>query len=232
MDNLVPKDNETPEKVDSLKDQEAADSDIVKRYKEQITWNKQEAERLRNKVIDLHVEKASVRAESLLELNDEDPKLANEVAKKFWYENFEDAKTRVFDDVPAKAESLQTWLTPDEFERMYTARRNKEQHEEALKKAEKLFWKIKDEWLQEKAKEYFEKITWDKTLSVESAIEFAEMATLYVSKDKLKSKALEDGIVALWSIWLWDSKTTTSKKSEQDYIIRNWQLILKPNKQS
>jgi hypothetical protein len=51
-----------------------------------------------------------------------------------------------------------------------------------------------DAELKDKAKIYFEKITDGKQLDEETAIEFADMATLYVSKDKIKSEKLDEAI--------------------------------------
>ena len=46
-----------------------------------------------------------------------------------------------------------------------------------------------------------------KNLTTEQAIEFANMATLYVNKDKLKSDKFAEWLVGLWSTWLWASHT-------------------------
>jgi len=109
-------------------------------------------------IIDAEVEKASKNAQSLLDLHDKDPKLANEVAKKFGYSDFEDAKSRI----PSKKETIlekkNIDFNEDEFEKMYQKRKKKEEHEKAISKVEKEFNKL-DKSVQEKAKAYFEKIT-------------------------------------------------------------------------
>jgi hypothetical protein len=48
---------------------------------------------LRNLVIDREVKNAEKDARSLLELHDVDPKLADVVAKRFGYDDFNDAKS-------------------------------------------------------------------------------------------------------------------------------------------
>ena len=219
MDNLEEKNKEAP-----VKDNPQDDfTEKEKRYKEQIAWSKSEAERLRQMVIEVEVQKASQNADSLLELHSKDPKMANEVAKEFWYADFEDAKQKISGD---ESEISNKWLTEDDFERMYQKRKQKEEHEKAIKKAEKFIAKL-DEEKQEKAKAYFDKISDWKTLDEETALEFAEMATLYVNKDKLKNDKLQDWIAMLWSTWLWNSKKGSN--NEDKYVVRDWKLVLLSN---
>ena len=88
-DNLVKETNEAP-KTDNPQTNQTVESsssndfDSVKeRYKQQIEGSKKEVEKYRKMVLDSEVQKASQDANSLLELYDKDPKLANEVAKEF-----------------------------------------------------------------------------------------------------------------------------------------------------
>jgi hypothetical protein len=46
-------------------------------------------------MIDREVKNAEKDARSLLELHDADPKLADEVAKRFGYDDFNDAKSEI-----------------------------------------------------------------------------------------------------------------------------------------
>jgi len=80
----------------------------------------------------------------------------------------------------------------DDFETKYQKKRAEERHQESLEAVDKYLKKSKlSETLKEQAQTYFEKITKGKQLTVDEALEFADMATLYVSKDKLKSEAYE-----------------------------------------
>ena len=95
LDNLEVWENETtdtvgtPEEDNSHTDEEASK---IARYKEQMKGSQEEAMRLRNLAIEQWVRAAENDARSLLELHDVDPKLADEVARRFNYDNFEDAK--------------------------------------------------------------------------------------------------------------------------------------------
>lgn len=116
--------------------------------------------------------------------------MANEVAKKFKYSSFDEAKKFI--------NSGQKLETKDELEdeevrmdKRYNQRRGKELHEDALKKASQLISKLPSE-LQEDATNYFNEIVEGKQLTDDKAIEFAQMATLYVSKDRLLHDKMED----------------------------------------
>ena len=233
MDNL--EEIETPEKEAQENSQkwENNQDDLVTRYKQLVHWSREETKRFKNLIIESEVKNASKDAWSLLELHKKDPKLADEVAKRFWYNNFDEAKSVIDknDTDYYELEKKTVWFTEDEFERLYKKRRDQEEHEKALKKVDKLFSKL-DESIQEKAKQYFDKITEWKTLDTDTAIEFAEMTTLYVNKDKLKSEKFDNSIAMLSSNWLSDNKKVSNKWSnEKKYIVRNWQLILDTNKQ-
>lgn len=80
----------------------------------------------------------------------------------------------------------------EKFEKMYQERKAKENHEEAIKQANKILKKIKDESLREMAEKKFEKLSNGKTLSIDEAEELAEMATLYVNKDNLRESKYEE----------------------------------------
>jgi|6_EtaG_2_1085325.scaffolds.fasta_scaffold00322_11 restriction endonuclease len=77
----------------------------------------------------------------------------------------------------------------DDFEKMYQEKRSQEMHTEslkkALKKAENIISKLSDE-KRDQAQSYFDKITKGKTLTEADAKEYAEMATLYVSRDEIR----------------------------------------------
>jgi hypothetical protein len=93
-DNLEEKKDEALETDNPQKSQEElAKEELTKeRYKQQLEGSKAEAERLKAMLIDEEVSKASQDAKKLLELHKKDPKLADEVAKKFNYSSFDEAK--------------------------------------------------------------------------------------------------------------------------------------------
>ncbi len=64
-------------------------------------------------------------------------------------------------------------------------------------------------------------------LDEETAIEFAEMATLYVNKDNLRAEILNDSLAMLGSTSVGKSKKTTD--SAPQYVIRNGELVLISN---
>lgn len=86
----------------------------------------------------------------------------------------------------------------DDFETKYAQKRAQEKHEEAINKAEKILAKLPDD-LKEEAQKRFDKVTKGQMLDEETAIEFAEMATLYVNKDNLRAEILNDSLAMLGS---------------------------------
>lgn len=202
------------------------------RYKQQLAGSKQEAERLRNLVIDREVNNAKKDARSLLELHDVDPKLADEVAKKFGYDDFNDAKSEIDKKVNGDWMSkTQDANFEESFEKLYQERKAKELNEEALKRADKIIGKITDKDAREKAKAQFKKIVGEKQLTIDEAEEFAEMATLYVNKENLKAERYEEGIGSYASTGMWMGKKPWAWDWKVE-VVRDWKIIyLDANKQ-
>jgi len=142
-------------------------------------------------ILETEIKKASIDANSLLELHRQDPKLANEVSQSFGYNSYEDVAQKLADDKPSN-----NGISEEDFDARYNRRRDQEEHEKSLKKAEKAISKLDDEQ-REKAQSYFDKISRGHMLDEDTALEFAEMATLYVNKDKMKADRLNDGIALL-----------------------------------
>lgn len=213
---------ETPEEDNSHTEEEASK---IARYKEQMKGSQEEAMRLRNLAIDQWVKAAENDARSLLDLHEVDPKLADEVARKFGYDDFADAKQFI-----DKKFSNSDWIKSTEseskadFERWYQERKAKETDEEARARAEKIFAKeIKDEELREKAKAQFKRIAWTKKLSIQEAEEFAEMATLYANKDNMRASMYEDWLWSFASTWMWMWKKPWTTSS--NIVVRNGRLV-------
>lgn len=213
---------ETPEEDNSHTDEEASK---IARYKEQMKGSQEEAMRLRNLAIDQWVKAAENDARSLLDLHDVDPKLADEVARKFGYDDFADAKQFI----DQKFNNSEWMKNPEseskaDFERWYQERKAKETDEEARARATKIFAKeIKDEDLREKAQAQFNKIAWKKRLSIQEAEEFAEMATLYANKDSMRASMYEDwlGSFASTGMWMWKKPSSTWS----NMVVRNGRLV-------
>lgn len=203
------------------------------RYKQQIAWSRAEATRLRELLIEQQAKAAEKDARSLLELHNADPKLADEVARKFGYDDFADAKKYIdqkdFSD--GGVEKTRDASLKEDFEKFYQERKAKETHEEAINRANKILWKIKDEWAREKALEKFNQIAWNKTLTIDEAEEFAEMATLYVNKDSLRAERYDEWLSSYASTWLWMGKKANTTGWEK-LVVRNGRLVsLDDNKQ-
>lgn len=86
----------------------------------------------------------------------------------------------------------------DDFETKYNQKRSQERHEEAITKAQKILAKLPED-LREEAQKRFDKVSKGQMLDEETAIEFAEMATLYVNKDNLRAEILNDSLAMLGS---------------------------------
>lgn len=197
------------------------------RHSQQMEWAKKEVERQKQKAVDVAVKWVAKDAELLLDIYAEDPELANEVAKKFKYSSFDEAKKFInsWEKLETKDE-----LEDEEtrFEKRYSQKRLQEKHEEAIEKAQQLISKLPSE-LQEDATNYFNEIAEGKTLTDAKAIEYAQMATLYVSKDRLLHDKMEDWLKYLGSSGI-KAGAKPKKEVEPQTIIRNGKVVvLKPN---
>ena len=224
MDNLVEEQIEALPLEDNPQaepSEEVYTKEQRERHLQQLEGSKKEAERKESLLVETYVDLASQDASQLDRLYEKDPKLADKVAQRFEYDSYEDLKRTL-------SPSEKKGLTEEDFERMYKERKAKEEDETARQKAEKLLWKL--EWeAKEKAQSYFDMITEWKRLTTEKATEFAEMATLYVNKDKFQAGAKEDIIDLMASSGIsW--KKATKPKAEWYYIDPlTWKLTLDSN---
>ncbi len=161
--------------------------EVAKRHAEQMAGSLAEVARLEQIAIDSVARASEKDVNVFLETHSKDPKLANKVAIELGYANAEEVLASI--KKPAKE---------DDFETKYAQKRAQEKHEEAITKAGKILAKLPDE-LKETAQKHFDKITKGQTLDEETAIEFAEMATLYVNKDNLRADVLNDSLAMLGS---------------------------------
>ena len=147
MDNSQDKTNETLGKDNSQENPDNVDK--IERYKQQIDGSKKEAEKFRNLAIESEVKRAEVDANSIIELHDKDPKMANEVATRFWYSSFEDAKA----SLSAGTEDILQW-SKEHFEEWYKEKRAMEESSNANYEADKILNTL--EWdTQEEAIKYY-----------------------------------------------------------------------------
>ena len=194
------------------------------RHQQQEEGRLAEVQRLRGMVIDAEVAKASNDAKSLLDLHDKDPKLAEEVAKKFGYADFKDAKKQITawdePEVVDQKEQFETW---------YQERKAKEDHETALVEAQAIISQLPED-LQEEAIEEFNDLIDGKVLTKEKALKYANMVSLSVQpKSTPKVDTTE------WLKKLSTTGITTAKKVSKDtpqMVIFNGEEILLDSKQT
>lgn len=212
-DNVTTVTTEAPPLVDNPPE----NPELAKRHAEQMAGSIAEVARLREIAIDSVAKASEKDASAFLETYSKDPKLANEVAKKLGYSNADEVLAQI-NHKPAKVE--------DDFETKYAQKRSEEKHEEAIAKAQKILGKLPDELIEE-AQAYFDDITEGKRLDEDKAIKFAEMATLYVNKENIRSGLLNDSLAMLGSTGVWKSKKVTEK--EPQYVVRDGKMILLSN---
>lgn len=219
--------NETPSVDDSQQEaqpaevaQEEQEPEVIdkKRHKEILHWKELELQQTRDLAYKLAFQNATNDTSTLLEVHKADPKLAARVAKEFdweatdwWtYENF----------IENKKVSKEK-----DFETYYEQRRKKEIHEESLIKAQKIIDKLSDD-VKEEAQAYFDDITEWKLLNEEKALKYAEMASVYVSKDRTKKEKKEEAEKALSSVSLPKGNVSSSKHEPKLEIVNGrFQLI-------
>lgn len=181
-----------------------------KRHLEQLEWSKKEAEKKETLLVETYKDLASKDADVLKTLHDKDPKLADKVAKEFWYDDYRDIEKST------NPESNK-WLSEDDLEDWYQKRKAKDEHSSALKEARNIISKLPDE-VKEKAQEYFDDISEWKSLTREKATKFAEMATLYVSKDNIKSDKYNTALIDAMSTGLGKGKSQKTDEISPDTV--------------
>lgn len=213
----------TPEMDNSPEAEKAKLDQKALRHAQQMEWAKKEVERLEAIALEAQVKLAEKDASNLLELYKTDPKLAEKVSQRFGYSSFNEAKSTIksWEVIEKKV------VTADDFDTLYERRRSEERHQEALEDVKTFFSKSKlsdDE--SEKAQIYFNKITEWRKLTISDAREFAEMATLYVQKEKIKEGKYQEWLKELSSTWVTTSKKPTQTKEEDKTIVRDGRVIV------
>lgn len=195
-----------------------------KRWKEQLSGSKKEVERKTALAVDMAHDAivAADDANKLIELHEKDPKVAELVAKKMWFKDYAHAKYAI--DHTDEEGNVQEQPN-DKFDQWYNERRSKEKHQEALEVAESILEKLPDN-LQEEAKEYFEDLIEWKTLTESKARQYADMATLYVSKGKSKEAREQEAAAKAASTWSGGSRKPNSSWEQQYDLNEKWELVL------
>lgn len=218
--------NTVPEATDEVIE-ETLDEVTKERYKQQIEWSRKEVDRLTEIVLQTAIREASKDASTLLELHKQDPKLASKVAENFDWSNTERGTYKGFLKQDA---TVSKSLSDEEIEALAERKAEeilaKKEHEKAVTKAQKMFSKL-DEDLQEEAIKRFNKLVWNQVLTEDDAVELAEMATLYVSKDKWNWDRYSNAVASLASTGVSKSK----KPSWEDLVsvIRDGKIVLIPS---
>lgn len=219
-DNLVSNQaTPVPQDNSQVSNNQANDELTKQRRQQQLEWSKSERDKAWNMAVELAAKQAAVDYTSLVELHEQDPKMANDVAKKFWYPSYKAAIASIEEEEKSQEDA------DAEFERRYQAKRQQEVHEQSLEKAQRIIDKLPAD-LKEKAQEYFDNIVEWKMLTEKTAVEFARMTTLYVNKDKTEKEDYDDGLWQLASTGISKSKKT---KEEFVHIVQDWKLVLVPN---
>ena len=217
LDNLEEDEsNETLDWDNSPKEEDVK----AKRHAQQMEWSRLEVERLERIAFESQRKLAETDANNLLELHKTDPKLAEKVAKSFNYWSFEEARQVII------AGNVIEQKPEDDFEVKYSRKRAEERHQEALEDATKFIKKSKlDDEKREAAQNYFDKITAGKQLTRDEALEYADMATLYVQKENIKEWKYQEWLKELQSSWLSSKKVAPSKNTWPQFVVRNGEMV-------
>ena len=201
---------ETPEKDNSQNAPDVAPETKL-RHDQQMEGARKEVQRLRDLAIESEVKRAEVDANSIVELHDKDPKMANEVAERFWYSSFEEIKSSLSND----NETDNTTSEKDKFNQWYEEKKAKEESVNAHSEADKILNSL--EWdLQTEAKKYYKMMTKGRDLTTSEATEMAKMATLYVNKDNLKSERLQEWLMNFGNTGLGKSAPASKKADSKN----------------
>ncbi len=212
MDNLQKETNGTPiVKDNSQKAPDDVSPEVKLRHEQQMEGSKKEVQKYHDLAIDSEVKRAEMDSNSIIELHSKDPKLANEVAKKFWYTDFEDAKS----SIEEKSEDISQQTEEEKFNEWYKKARVKEESSNAYSEADKIFSKL-DESKKLEAEKNYKMMTDGRNLTVDQATEMAKMATLYASKDEIKNEKFTEGLIWLGSNGLWISQSVKPESNPEN----------------
>lgn len=225
------KDKPKEESEDEPKEPEEEEelSPKEKRHLQQLEGSKKEAERLRNLAIAQASKRAEKDASSLLELYEEDPKFAKEVAEKFNWEGTQRWTAKRFFETKGADVSSKTY-TQEEVDRMIAQSKTQLEHENALQEAKDLFNSLTEAEKEEAIAE-FEELAEGKTLTRAKARKFAEMVTLSVTRGKKVVEKVDktEALKKFSSTWI--QSTKKADKEDLVEVIMDGKLVLLPSNQ-
>lgn len=220
MDNLELENKQDPEKGNSWNDwwDEVAK---IERYKQQIEWSRAEALKQRQERINDWKESLLEDVNNLNRLTKvKDEKLVKDVLDSLWYNSLDEALQENWLLLNNKEKAEIKWMSKDELEEWYNERKAKDIHQLAIQEAEKSFSDLTEDELII-AKKNFEKITKWQTLTLEEAREYADMAALYATKDKIIKRTSKWFVDLSWNLDMSNPKSKWGKDIV-DSIIDNW----------
>jgi len=180
-----------------------------KRHAEQEEGRLAEVTRLRGMVIDAEVQKAEADWTSLIDLAKKDPKLADEVAMKFGYTDYRDAKKFLspWDVVTEKTRN------DDDKEDYFQERLAEVNHDQSLLDAQAILDQLPEE-LQDEAIDEFNELIDGKVLTKATAIKYAKMVTLSLKKEEVETTDNSKNIKKLSSTGI-----STTKKPAKEWLV-------------
>lgn len=232
QDNKQEEEQETEEQAKSEEqetEEQAKSKELTakdKRHAEQQEWAKREVDKLRSLVVEDAYEKAQTDAKVLLELGKKDPIAANLVAKKFWYDDFKDAKAQIHAELGiAKAEPM----SDEEKEAYYQERRSKEIHEEAITEAKAVFNQLPDN-VKKQALDDFDELSEWKTLNKAKAMKIADMISLSLNQGKAKTEAYKQWVKQLSNVSI--AKKSVSQNDDESFVVVDGKIVSLSSKNS
>ena len=230
MENLDGDTIVTPETDNS---QEPLEDLTKERYKQQMAWSRAEVERYQQEaekssalVEEMAINAAKSDGNHLLELHAKDPALAERVALKGFNMSIDEVKAYMnwwTQWVPEKpSDDFET-----KFEAEYQKRLQSDQHTSAIQTADTIFDKLPED-IQQEAKDKFAMLSEWRKLTPQQATEYAEMATLYVSRGNAKANVTNEYLKSLSSTPSWSKAVAPTEWDE--YIISGRQFIRKSSK--
>ena len=209
---------------DNQEDVEDEEDEKILRYKQQIKGSKEEAQRLRQMVLDTEIAKAWEDANAVLELNKKDPKMAKQVAEHYGFNGIEAVELFI-----KKQQAWDTNLYSEEeivkrAEQIAEKKLKELEHQNAVDKINKKIGKLPKEY-QEDANEYVNELIDGKLIDSEKASMYAEMVTLYVQKKKAKADKRIDWLAEFSTTWVGQGAKKATE-SKNNYIVVDGRLVL------
>ena len=169
--------------------------ELIERYKNQVKGSKAEALKLRDEKIEIAVTAVEHDAKYMKVLVAKDPKLADEVARRFdGIESAEDLMNKHLWLSSDNDKKLADMVTERVLAQLWQANLNTQ--------VEQKFSHLWDD-LKKVAQDKFDIFKWNRKLSPEQATDLADMITLSLQKDNIVQAAKQSKMNNLWNLKLW-----------------------------